>query len=1626
MNHHPKLEMMVRLFMVFMFAISMGAPLNHAAVQAAPSAPDAVWTAYNDCSGTSSGNVTNYTITGSTTGLLRNYATGTNTPVTATFTMSGGPNLATSSGTETNSGTDAYTTFHNIANMVGMVNYGNTTGWYVDMTFTGLDPAKTYTFATSANRANSSYTTRESRFTISDITSATNASTSGVTVVSNESVAFSTGYNTVNGYVARWTGIQPGADGDFTVRTQAHTTVNEAYGPSVFMLQEEGDATAVTFQEGVSSYAGTVDTTIKYNSPTTLYGDATLLEWDTQETDGSATPEIAMLRFENIFGSGAGQIPAGASIVSASLRYRTGSGTNDYGDTANVYESQVTWDGASTYNTFGGEAGVQADEYANLVATATATAINTYYTIDVTASLQRWSAGTTNYGWLFLPNGSNSSNISSSEATTAAYRPLLTVVYRPPTVPTITTAGTLSAFSSAPGVPSAEQSYTVSGSNLTGDITITPPADFELSLASGSGFGAAPLALTPSGGSLPATAVYVRFNRATEGASSGNIAHTSPGAAARNVAVSGTATTPPTCYALSLSHTGQGSNPLASPANSTGCAAGQYIAGAAIALSGAAPASGWHIGGWTGTDNNSSTASTNTVTMPASAHAAGVTYAQNTFPVNEGATWKYLDNGTNQGTAWSGTAFDDSAWASGPAELGYGDGDEATLVDCGPNDPGCTSANYITTYFRHTFDVPDSSLFSGLNLRLLRDDGAVVYLNGVEIWRTNMPAGSVTYTTLASSAVGGTDETTFYSPAALLANTLVDGANVLAVEIHQSGAASSDISFDLELTGVPSGSTCYALTLAHTGNGTTPAASPANSTGCAAGQYLAGESISLSGAAPDTGWQIASWYGTSNNASTASTNSLTMPAGAHAAGVNYTATSGGKVCESFEAGWADGARIDNTNWFSNNAGPTVEQGEGVATTWGLSNSGTMFIWRTQAFRWSDPALTGVVAQLDFETGATAAQFDDDRVGWQTTNSDVNSNYAFGVQLDNASGHLRIEGYWDHVYGSGDDAGRPEIVNLDSAGLAANTWYRLIAEFTRLTATSAKIDVELWSLDAGGNQLSLVASGTLADTSTLGSTSPNASPAPEYFTAANLYPSYKNHTGQPANADNACYEPLVNQAPNAPLLASPLDGATAVPVPAPLSVDVTDPEGDELDVSFYGRKAGGVAGEDFTLIVIPDTQNEAQYYPAVMYNQFQWIANQKTARNIVFATSVGDIVNTSSSTEQWTVADTAYDYLDAGNVSYSVSPGNHDIGGLYETYFGVSRFSGKPWYAGHYGSDNLNNYSLFSASGNDFILINLQYSPTTANLDWADALLKANPNRRGIVVQHNILNTDNSWNSQTSYTALKDNPNLFLMLCGHMHTSTDGAAYRAELGDDGHTIHIMMADYQDYPNGGNGYLRILRFSPADDKIYATTYSPYIDASITSSPDQMEMVYDLADASAAFTLIGTVNNVPAGSSMLRGPQAPDALANLQWSGLEYLTQYEWYVTINDGLSTTTGPTWGFTSENNPTAVTLASFAATPRPGKIYLTWETMMETNLVGFNLYRSTSPEGERQQLNAAIIPGQAPGDMSGASYEFSVPVEPGQTYFYWLETVMVAEENAWFGPVEATLLWYAHFPLVKR
>jgi len=165
--------------------------------------------------------------------------------------------------------------------------------------------------------------------------------------------------------------------------------------------------------------------------------------------------------------------------------------------------------------------------------------------------------------------------------------------------------------------------------------------------------------------------------------------------------------------------------------------------------------------------------------------------------VRAGSRWRYLDTGVAPPAGWAAVGFDDAGWSEGPAQLGYGDGDENTLISPGPN----PSSRAITTWFRHRFTVANPADISALQMELLRDDGAVVYLNGVEVYRDGMASGAVSPSTLAANGASGSDEDRFFD-AQIDPLALVAGENVLAVELHQSSTSSSDISFDLELRGL--------------------------------------------------------------------------------------------------------------------------------------------------------------------------------------------------------------------------------------------------------------------------------------------------------------------------------------------------------------------------------------------------------------------------------------------------------------------------------------------------------------------------------------------------------------------------------------------------------------------------------------------------------------------------------------------------------------------------------------------------------------------------------------------------------------------------------------------------------
>jgi len=167
--------------------------------------------------------------------------------------------------------------------------------------------------------------------------------------------------------------------------------------------------------------------------------------------------------------------------------------------------------------------------------------------------------------------------------------------------------------------------------------------------------------------------------------------------------------------------------------------------------------------------------------------------------IGNGTVWKYFDTGVLPAANWSSAAYNDAAWASGAAQLGYGEGDEQTVVSFGGN----SNNKHITTYFRKTFTVSNATEIAALAASALFDDGIVIYLNGTEVYRNNMPAGAIGNNTVAVGAIAVENQFVDFT---IPKNLLVEGNNLLAVEVHQNSPQSSDLSFDFRLSATVQGS----------------------------------------------------------------------------------------------------------------------------------------------------------------------------------------------------------------------------------------------------------------------------------------------------------------------------------------------------------------------------------------------------------------------------------------------------------------------------------------------------------------------------------------------------------------------------------------------------------------------------------------------------------------------------------------------------------------------------------------------------------------------------------------------------------------------------------------------------
>ena len=311
--------------------------------------------------------------------------------------------------------------------------------------------------------------------------------------------------------------------------------------------------------------------------------------------------------------------------------------------------------------------------------------------------------------------------------------------------------------------------------------------------------------------------------------------------------------------------------------------------------------------------------------------------------------------------------------------------------------------------------------------------------------------------------------------------------------------------------------------------------------------------------------------------------------------------------------------------------------------------------------------------------------------------------------------------------------------------------------------------------------------------------------------------------------------------------------------------------------------GAVQSDQFSIVVIPDTQIYVEENPEIFEAQMQWIVDNEVAENIIYVSHLGDlkddqscdnkIINngTGAGRTEWEIVDDTLAILEAANIPYGVVPGNHDFDPIgnncpnwtterplatYNALIGPARFAAQPYYGdpgvptpgNRVVGSNEDNFTLFESSGGvEFIAINLAYKEAAnamgmdAEVSWADALLKAYPDRLGILTSHYFLD-ENPGNSfapygQEIYDGLSNNPNLFMMLSAHKR----GEAWRVETtGRVGmQPVQVLLSDYQSsgYPpvNFGNvpfcgsscgdsGLMRIMRFDTDTGMVDIETFIP----------------------------------------------------------------------------------------------------------------------------------------------------------------------------------------------------------
>ena len=315
-----------------------------------------------------------------------------------------------------------------------------------------------------------------------------------------------------------------------------------------------------------------------------------------------------------------------------------------------------------------------------------------------------------------------------------------------------------------------------------------------------------------------------------------------------------------------------------------------------------------------------------------------------------------------------------------------------------------------------------------------------------------------------------------------------------------------------------------------------------------------------------------------------------------------------------------------------------------------------------------------------------------------------------------------------------------------------------------------------------------------------------------------------------------------------------------------------------DPDFVRRNAAALAvGNQFSLIGLPDTQNYSSTFPQIFVAQTNWVVDHRADLQVEYVSHYGDIVNNADQEYQWVLADAAMAVLDEADMIYGVCPGNHDITasggsgqpvlrGPYLDYFGADRFAGRSWFGGA-SPTGMSNFTVFSAGGIDFLQIHIDVDTPVRELAWAQAVIDANRDRPVMLTTHRYLQDAQDYTSGVPLVSsgrypdiwysieglynpdgirseeffqwfVRRNPGVFMVTCGHFHEEYRQVSQNVA----GLPVHEVLADFQDDPNGGDGWLRIMKFNTIAGTIDVDTYSPTLGEVRTASESDFNLAVD----------------------------------------------------------------------------------------------------------------------------------------------------------------------------------------